>query len=85
MALQAAMAKALLVDRAALELAQGAGDVLEANRILRDAFDADVRPSLAQGRVAAGLPADPYASYLESGLEQRRASERVGGTGASWA
>ena len=85
MALQAAMAKALLVDRAALELAQGAGDVLEANRILRDAFDADVRPSLAQGRVAAGLPADPYASYLESGLEQRRTSERVGGTGASWA
>jgi L-rhamnose isomerase/sugar isomerase len=85
MALQAAMAKALLVDRTALEQAQVAGDVLEANRILRDAFDADVRPALAQGRVAAGLPADPYAAYLESGLEQRRAAERVGGTGAGWA
>jgi L-rhamnose isomerase/sugar isomerase len=85
MALQAAMAKALLVDRAALARAQIEGDVLEANRLLRDAFDTDVRPALADGRVAAGLPADPYAAYLESGIEERRAAERVGGTGAGWA
>jgi L-rhamnose isomerase/sugar isomerase len=85
MALQTAMAKALLVDRPALELAQCAGDVLGANRIIRDAFDADVRPALAKARLAAGLPADPYVAYLESGIEQRRATERASGTGASWA
>ena len=38
MNLQEAYAKALLVDRAALERAQADGDVLGANRILVDAY-----------------------------------------------
>src|ERR1700694_1319393 len=50
MNLQEAMAKALLVDLPALREAQVAGDVLEANRILKDAYDTDVRPLLAQAR-----------------------------------
>ena len=85
MTLQETFAKALLVDQAALADAQLGGDVLEANRILRDAFDADVRPALAEARSAAGLPADPYRAYLQSGIEERRAAERVGGQGAGWA
>src|SRR5947209_1298977 len=77
MNLQEAMGKALLVDNAALRSAQSAGDVLEANRILKDGYDTDVRPLLAEARAAAGLPADPYRAYLGSGEEQRRAEARV--------
>ena len=84
MTLQETFAKALLVDREALLAAQAAGDVLEANRLLTDAFATDVRPALAELRVARGLPADPFRAYLESGEEEARAAARVGGTAASW-
>jgi L-rhamnose isomerase/sugar isomerase len=84
MTLQEVFAKALLVDRDALLAAQAAGDVLEANRVLVSAFMTDVRPALAELRVARGLPADPYRAYLESGEEEVRYATRVGGTAASW-
>jgi L-rhamnose isomerase / sugar isomerase len=84
MNLQEAMAKALLVDLAALQQAQRAGDVLEANRLLKDAYDTDVRPLLARAREQASLPSDPYAAYLASGNESRRVEERVGGVAAGW-
>jgi L-rhamnose isomerase / sugar isomerase len=84
MNLQEAMAKALLVDLAALDAAQSSGDVLEANRILKDAYDTDVRPLLARARANAGLSEDPYRAYLGSGEESRRAEARVGGVAAGW-
>jgi L-rhamnose isomerase/sugar isomerase len=84
MNLQETMAKALLVDRAALLAAQAAGDVLEANRLLADAFATDVRPLLAELRVARGLPADPYRAYVESGEVEARAAARAGGAAAGW-
>ncbi len=84
MNLQEAMAKALHVDLAALSAAQSAGDVLEANRILKDGFDTDVRPLLVQARAHAGLPEDPYRAYLASGEENRRVEMRVGGVAAGW-
>ena len=84
MNLQEAMAKALLVDLAALREAQAGGDLLEANRLLKDAYDTDVRPLLARAREEVGLPADPYRAYLESGNEARRPLERVGGVAAGW-
>ena len=84
MNLQETIAKALLVDREALLAAQAAGDVLEANRCLQDAFSTDVRPLLSELRVARGLPADPYRAYLDSGEEQAKYAARVGGTAASW-
>jgi L-rhamnose isomerase/sugar isomerase len=84
MNLQETIAKALLVDREALLAAQAAGDVLEANGCLWDAFNTDVRPLLAELRVARGLPADPYRAYLDSGEEQAKYAARVGGTAASW-
>lgn len=77
-------ARALLVDRAALEEAQLAGDVLGANGVFMDAFYSDVRPALAEWRETRGLPADPMAAYAASGHAASIASERVGGTQSSW-
>jgi L-rhamnose isomerase/sugar isomerase len=84
MNLQEAFAKALLVDLDALRTAQYAGDVLEANGVLKDAFDTDVRPLLSAARVEMGLPEDPYRAYLGSDEQQRRAATRVGGVAAGW-
>jgi L-rhamnose isomerase/sugar isomerase len=84
MNLQEAMAKALLVDLDALRAAQSSGDVLEANRLLKDGYDTDVRPLLESARASAGLPEDPYRAYLASDEEQRRTEARVGGVAAGW-
>ncbi len=84
MNLQEAFAKALLVDLDALGRAQSDGDVLEANRVLKDAYDTDVRPLLAACRAEIGLPEDPYRAYLASDEQQRRVDSRVGGVAASW-
>ena len=84
MNLQEAFAKALLVDRPALLDAQAAGDVLEANRLLADAFATDVRPVLAELRTARGLHADPYRAYLTSGEAEARAAARAAGAPAGW-
>lgn len=77
-------ARALLIDREALEAAQIAGDVLAANSILMDAFYTDVRPMLAEYRAAKGLPEDPMAAFLASGYLAQIAADRVGGTQAGW-
>lgn len=77
-------ARALLVDRAALDAAQAANDVLAANAVFMDAFYTDVRPALAEWRESRGLPADPMAAYAASGYQSRIATDRVGGTQAGW-
>lgn len=77
-------ARALLVDRPALEAAQQAGDVLRANEIFMDAFYTDVRRDLADWRVSRGLPAEPLKEYAASGYAKKIAQERVGGTQAGW-
>ena len=77
-------ARALLVDRDALDAAQRANDVLGANAVLMDAFYTDVRPALAEWRESRGLPADPMAAFAASGHLDRIAEERVGGTQAGW-
>ncbi len=84
MNVQEATAKALLVDAAALERAQRAGDVLGANAVLMDAYSSDVRPLLGELRTELGLDPDPLAAYARSGYGERIAAERVGGTQASW-
>ncbi len=81
---QAAYARALLVDRPALSRAQQAGDVVEAHRVLMDAFETDVRPLVAQVRVGQGAAADPLAAYNASGYQAQIERERVGGTAMSW-
>lgn len=77
-------ARAALVDTDALAAAQEAGDVLGANAIFMDAFYTDVRPMLAERRVAQGLPADPMAAFRDSGYQDTINAERIGGTQSSW-
>ncbi len=84
MNVQEATAKALLVDAAALPTAQQSGDVLEANAVLMDAYNTDVRPLLAELRAETGLDPDPMAAYRASGYFERISKERVGGQQAGW-
>ena len=77
-------ARALLVDRAALEAAQNAGDVLGANGILMDAFYTDVRADLAAWRESRGLAGDPMTAYATSGYQAHITADRVGGQQAGW-
>jgi L-rhamnose isomerase/sugar isomerase len=81
---QAMTARALLVDKVALEKAQLAGDVLAANDVFMNAFYTDVRPILEQWRESKGLPADPVAAFNASGYLKKIAESRVGGKQAGW-
>jgi len=75
--IQLAYAKALLVDRIALQQAQEAGDVLGAYRVLQIAYETDVRPLLSEVRVRHGLDPDPIAAFRASGYAERVARERI--------
>src|SRR3954464_8586165 len=81
---QEAVAKALLVDRAALGQAQLDGDVLAAHGALMDAYNTDVRPLLAEVRADAGLDPDPVRAYKASGYQEKIVADRVGGEQAGW-
>jgi L-rhamnose isomerase / sugar isomerase len=74
--LQEAYAKALLVDRTALEAAQEAGDVLAGHELLLDAYRTDVRPLCAKARAELGASEDPIAALRASGYAERVAAER---------
>ncbi|MFJ3674031.1 L-rhamnose isomerase [Streptomyces sp. NPDC090106] len=84
MNVQEATAKALLVDRDALAAAQAAGDVLEANAVLMDAYNTDVRPLLREVREELGIDPEPMAAYRRSGWAEKIVAERVGGEQAGW-
>jgi len=84
MNVQEATAKALLVDSAALVAAQQAGDVLEANAALMDAYHTDVRPLLRELREDMGLDPDPVAAYRRSGYHEKICADRLGGEAAGW-
>jgi L-rhamnose isomerase / sugar isomerase len=75
--LQEAYAKALLVDREALDAAQRAGDVLGGHEILLDAYRTDVRPLCATARTELGAAQDPVAALRSSGYAARVATERA--------
>lgn len=77
-------AKVLLVDLAALDAAEKSGDVLEANNILMDAFNTDVRGALSDWRESRGLPREPFAAYRSSGHLEKIAKDRVGGQQMGW-
>ena len=82
--LQEAYARALLVDRQALDEARRSGDVLGAHRVLLDAYATDVRPLCARVREELGGAPDPIAAFNESGYAERVAGERAEGVGAGW-
>jgi L-rhamnose isomerase/sugar isomerase len=74
--LQEAHAKAQLVDRDALVVAQVEGDVLGAHELLLDAYKTDVRSECARLRTTLGAAEDPLAALRESGYVERIAAER---------
>ena len=76
--LQLAYAKAHLVDHRSLAEHQSTGDVLMAERALKDAFETDVRPLVAEARRRAGGALDPIAAFRASGYRAKKASERGG-------
>jgi L-rhamnose isomerase/sugar isomerase len=75
-AITASFAKALLVDREALHAAQEANDTMMAFQALRRAYNLDVAPILAKGRLEAGGAIDVLAAYRESRWRERKAQER---------
>jgi L-rhamnose isomerase/sugar isomerase len=77
---QAAYAKALLVDEERLSETQRAGDVLGAHLVLCEAYETDVRPLLARHRERRGLPEDPVSAFRAGGYAEQRAAERGIGT-----
>lgn len=80
---QEAYAKALLVDYPALRQAQQHGDVLEAHRILLEAFKTDVRPLLAEVREEMGMPPDPIRALRQGEYLSQRIQRRGTPSGAS--
>ena len=77
--LQLAYAKAQLVDHAALTEYQESGDVLLAERALKDAFETDARPLVAEARRRAGAALDPVLAFRASGYRARVTAQRSGG------
>jgi L-rhamnose isomerase/sugar isomerase len=69
-------AKALLVDRDALHLAQDENDTMMAFQALRRAYNVDVAPILAMGRLEAGGAVDVLAAYRDSQWRSRKSQER---------
>lgn len=62
-AIQEAYAKALLVDREQLKLAQEQHDVVLCQEILQQAYRTDVRPLLERARLNVGGALDPIKAY----------------------
>lgn len=69
-------AKAALVNFEALEKCQRAGEVVDAERLLKQAFRQDVTDVIADWRIAKGLAADPLVALRESGYQEVIATER---------
>ncbi len=69
-------AKALLVDREALHMAQESNDTMMAFQALRRAYNVDVGPILAKARMEAGGAIETLRVYRESQYRARKAQER---------
>ena len=80
---QKMMLRAELVDRKKLAAAQKKGDILTAERLLMDAFEANVMDVLAEWRAARDLPADPVAAYRDSGHQKQAGKARSAGRPAA--
>ena len=71
-----AFVQASLIDRKALEAAQGASDVMGGHRLVKQAFITDVSPILAEARRRKGGAIDPIGVYRASGYRGHKAKER---------
>ncbi len=77
--LQRAYAKALLVDREALDGFQTENDVLMAEQALKTAYETDVAAIVAEARRRKGGSIDPIATFRASGYRERCKVERASG------
>ena len=75
-AITGSFARALLVDREALHVAQEANDTMMAFQALRRPYTIDVGPILARARAEAGGAIDVLATYRESRWRERKAQQR---------
>ncbi len=80
MEVQRAWVKAWLVDREKLAECQARNDALMALQTLKDAYETDVRPLLAEARRRAGGAIDPIAAYRTSGWRAQTAQQRPSST-----
>ncbi|SFB80558.1 L-rhamnose isomerase / sugar isomerase [Parapedobacter composti] len=71
-----AYAQALLVDRAALQQAQAANDVVRAQEVLQEAFRTDVRPLVAEARLRAGAALNPIQLFRQQDIRGKLIRER---------
>jgi L-rhamnose isomerase / sugar isomerase len=78
--LQLSYTKARLVDHAALATYQESGDVVMAERTLKEAFETDVRPLVAEARRRSGAAIDPVLAFRASGYRAQKTSERAAGS-----
>ena len=70
-------AKAALVDREALRKHQQAGSIVDAEAVLKKAFNADVEPLLTEWRRSKGVGSDPLDAYRQSGYAERIEKDRT--------
>lgn len=82
-AIQQAYAKALLIDRSALQQAQLNNDVTLAQEILQAAFLTDVRPLVAKAREQQGGAIDPIGFYRSQNIRSQLIKERGNQTKAT--
>ncbi|WP_158796215.1 TIM barrel protein [Pedobacter sp. L105] len=68
--------QALLVDRAALNIAQQDNDVVRCQEILQDAFRTDVRPIVQEARLRSGGAAQPVQLYRELRIREKLIADR---------
>lgn len=76
LALQTAYAKVLLVDREALDVYQSSNDVLMAEQVLKDAFETDIRPLIAEMRLRGSGALRPIKAFRASGYRAEKAEAR---------
>jgi L-rhamnose isomerase/sugar isomerase len=74
--IQRAFVRALLIDRQALAAAQEACDAMAAHQLVKQAFNIDVTPILAEARRRKNGAIDPLAAYRSSGYRAAKAKER---------
>lgn len=74
--LQTAYAKALLVNRDALNQYQESNDVLQAEETLKTAYQTDVSALVAEARRRQGGALDPITAFRASGYRETKRDER---------
>src|SRR6201995_3261923 len=75
-AIKIAYAQALLVDKAALQIAQQNNDTAQAQEILQNAYRTDVRPLISEASYRSGGALDPIAAYRKLNVRDNLIKER---------